>query len=244
MALLRKKITLADVKAKPKQTEGKTMSILDLDNAIAPVVYVNARKSCHTLDGAMGYFMERVGEFEESGNWDWIHYDEKQDMWYVRIQLFTMPLYWKMTEVTDSNGMPESVDILNPDGSVRKTTTRYIGFDKYKVADEDAGKALLRALRSEDGQKDETFVSIMARASEAIKDVDEIELPHINEKAKDLYQASDWAKSLGDWDVKDGTGKNGQSVYSKEKTNKMNQYKQTARRQLGYERAKIVIRLN
>jgi len=244
MPLLRKKITRADVKAKPKQTEGETMSILDLDNAIAPIVIVKARKSCHTLDGAMGYFMERVDEFIETGLWDWIHYDKKQDMWYVRVQLFTMPLYWKMDEMTDSNGVPESIDILNPDGSVRKTTTRYIGFDKYKVADEDAGKDLLKQLRSEAGQRDETFVSIMARASEAIKDVDEIELPHINQKAKDLYQASDWAKSLGNWDDKDDTGKNGQGVYSKEKTNKMNQYKQTARRQLGYERAKIVIKVS
>lgn len=244
MPLLRKKITRADVKAKPKQTEGKTMSILDLDNAIAPVVYVTARKSCHTLDGAMGYFMERVGEFEESGIWDWLHYNKKEDYWYIRVQLFTMPLYWKMDEVTDNNGMPESIDILNPDGSVRKTTTRYIGSDKYRVADEDAGKTLLRTLRSAEGQKDELFVGIMARASEAIKDVDEIELPHINQKAKDLYQASDWAKSLGNWDDKDATGKNGQGVYSKEKTNKMNQYKQTARRQLGYERAKIIIKVS
>ena len=99
---------------------------------------------------------------------------------------------------------------------------------------------MIRALAS---GEHEVLNERVRAASAAYKDVVEVELPAINEKAKMLYNESDYAKGpLGDWDTKDADGANGK-VFSKDKTNKKNMYKQTARRQLGYARWADVIQV-
>ncbi len=216
----------------------KSVSILDLNNAVAPVKVVSKRGNCHTLEGAMGYFKERVSEMSgdtEDATWEWVQEDKAQGYWYVRIMLHSMPVYWKM----EKSG--KTVDILDPEGAVIERREQMIGFDRYKVDSFQAGKDLLTALASSD---DATFSSIMATAAEALQRVDNQELPHIRAKAEILYNNSEWKDKMGQWDKKDATGSRGTPTYSKDKTNKMNQYKQTARRQLGYERAKVTVEVS
>ena len=211
------------------------MGLLDLNNTKAPTVYKTVRQKCHDYAGAYAYFQDRVAEMDKADNFSWVKQDKAGD-WVVRITLHSMPLYWKVEEAKPST----TIEIKDPSGNVIETRTKQIGHTAYVVGSYAEGCELLKALAK---TEDATFKEILTNASEALKQVDEVELPNINEKAEAEFNASKWTSEFGEWDEKDAEGKTGR-VYSKEKTNKMNQYKQLARRQLGYERAKVVVSLS
>tara|TARA_E500000331_G_C17221158_1_gene698164 strand:- start:121 stop:783 length:663 start_codon:yes stop_codon:yes gene_type:complete len=219
------------------------MGLLDVDKfAIAPTVTKQLRQTCETYESAYAYFVERVEEQDEDDEWTWVQHDNVNG-WSVQINLATqgisMPLYWKQEVL-----QPEQyVDIKDPDGNVIEQRRRSLGFTKYEVSSVEAGIDLLKALAKDE---DPDFKAILTDAADAIKDVKTVEQPNIRKKAEMLYSA--WLaenpdSTLGEWAHKDSMGKSGAEVYSKEKTNKMNQFKQTARRQLGYDRAKVQIEL-
>ena len=208
------------------------MGLLDLvNNTKAPTVVRTVRQKCHDYEGAYAYFQTRIGEMSEKKVWPWVKKDGED--WVIRVTLHSMPLYWKVEPVKDA---PDT-EIKDPAGNVVEMRPKVIGHTAYKVKDEMAGVELLKALAQ---TEDADFKRLLTNAAEALRDVDSVELPNINAKAKADYDGSAWAKSLGEWDVKDEEGKNG-NIYSKDKTNKMNQFKQLARRQLGYDRAKVVV---
>ena len=208
-------------------------------NAFAPSVKVELRQECQDLESSLSYLRDRVKEFktakdkaaskgqEYSCPWIGMYSDEKEGEYMgVTANLKSMPIYW-IAEFTD-----EKVKIYNPDGSVREERPFMKGMSRYRVKNEAEGWAMLEALAS---GKNDGLNERVRLASEAYVDVTSVELPHVSEKAAQLYNESKWVASLGKWDERDGTGANG-AVFSKEKTNKKNMYKQTARRQLGYER--------
>jgi len=209
------------------------MGLLDLvNNTKAPTVFRTVRQKCHDYEGAYAYFQDRIAESKSKKVWPWVKQDADGD-WIIRITLHSMPLYWMVEPVKDA---PDT-EIKDPAGRVIEMRPKVIGHTAYKVKSEIEGVQLLHALAK---TEDADFKRLLTNAAEALKDVDSVELPNINAKAKADYDESAWAKSLGEWDVKDEEGKNG-NIYSKDKTNKMNQFKQLARRQLGYERAKVVV---
>jgi hypothetical protein len=208
------------------------MSLLDLSNTKAPTVHKTLRQKCHDYEGAYAYFQTRVAEMEKAENFSYVKQDKSGD-WCVRITLHSMPLYWKVEDAIPAS----TIEIKDPSGNVIETRTKQIGHTAYVVGSYAEGCDLLKALAK---SEDATFKGILSNAAEALKQVDDVELPHINEKAEADFNASKWVATFGEWEAKDSEGKTGM-VYSKEKTNKMNQYKQLARRTLGYERAKVVV---
>ena len=229
---------------------GLTMGLLDLNKAIAPVQEKIARQDCESYESIYDYFVERVQEMDtddeirdEEESWPWVQYDNRNDSWYCSVLIATekvaMPLYWKTEHVKPA----QVIEIKNPDMSIRTTRNKILGYTRYLVDSKEAGKDLLLALAKEE---DEDFKKILTFAADAIADVKNIEQPHKNERAEMLYAewfANNPDSPLGDWSHKDAIGKSGVPTFSKDKTNKKNQYKQTAARQLGYERAKVVIEL-
>jgi hypothetical protein len=212
----------------------KIMGLLDFNNTKAPTIYKTVRQLCHDYEGAYAYFQDRVSEMDAKDDYPWVKKDKAGD-WVVRITLHSMPLYWKVEDEKPSS----IIEIKDPQGNVLETRPKQIGHTSYVVPSYEDGVTLLKALAS---TEDEDFKRLLTRAAEALKTVDEVELPNINTKAQMEFDKSKWVSTLGEWDAKDAEGKTGQ-VYSKEKTNKMNQYKQLARRKLGYERAKVVVTL-
>jgi|TARA_B110000285_G_C15138159_1_gene628640 hypothetical protein len=211
------------------------MGLLDLANKTkAPTIYKTVRQLCHDYEGAYAYFQDRVGEMDKKQNFSWVKQDAAGD-WVVRITLHSMPLYWVVEDAKPAS----TIEIKDPSGNVLETRPKQIGHTAYIVDSYESGIELLKALAS---TKDEDFKAVLTNAAEALKEVDEVELPNINTKAEAEFDKSEWSREFGVWQTKDAEGKTGQ-VYSKKKTNKMNQYKQLARRQLGYERAKVVVTL-
>ena len=245
------------------------MGLLNVaENARKPVVIKTLRNQCYDYTGAYGYFCDRVKEMQaaaeknkdkegipDKSQWTWVSDDDDGKGWYVAINLHSMPLYWNI-EYVIKDGKKEQVDIWGPKQDPKTDTplevrNKLLGMTKYNVESQDAGIELLQALAA---NEDEDFKKILTTAAKALQVVDDQELPHIRQKAEMLY--TEWhaaaisqednpklredAVNMGAWGYKDDTGKSGQAVFSKEKTNKMNQFKQTARRQLGYERAKAV----
>jgi hypothetical protein len=201
----------------------------------APTIYKTVRQKCHDYEGAYAYFQDRVKEMSKSGNYTWVK-KGKSGKWLVRITLHSMPLYWKIEDAKPAS----TIEIKDPSGNVLETRAKQIGYTGAIVESEEAGIKLLEALAS---TEDEQFKTLLTNAAEALAVVDEVELPNINTKAEAEFNKSEWVAKFGTWETKDAEGKTGM-VYSKEKTNKMNQYKQLARRQLGYERAKIVMNVS
>ena len=207
----------------------------------APTIYKTVRQECHDYEGAYAYFQDRVNEMskktEKEGKsaFSWVKQNKKSGKWLVRITLHSMPLYWQIEDAVPAS----TIEIKDPSGNVLETRKKQIGYTNAIVESEEAGIELLEALAS---TKDDDFKTLLTNAAEALAVVDDVELPNINTKAEMEFNKSKWVSELGEWDAKDADGKTGM-VYSKEKTNKMNQYKQLARRQLGYERAKVVVTL-
>ena len=214
------------------------MGRLDLNRTIAPTIIKTIRQKCHDYDGAYAYFQDRVGEMakktkkEGKSAYTWVKYSKSNKVWVVSISLHSMPLYWKI-----ENAVPEStVEIKDPSGKVIETRTKIIGHTAYQVDSEEQGIEMLTHLAN---NEEADFKSILTVAASALAVVDDQELPHINAKAVIEFDKSEWSTKFGAWEDKDSQGKTGM-VYSKEKTNKMNQFKQLARRQLGYERNKLI----
>ena len=201
----------------------------------APTIYKTVRQKCHDYEGAYAYFQDRVKEMSKSGNYTWVK-KGKSGKWLVRITLHSMPLYWQIEDAKPAS----TIEIKDPSGNVLETRAKQIGYTGAIVESEEAGIKLLEALAT---TEDEQFKTLLTNAAEALAVVDDVELPHINAKAEAEFNKSEWNNTFGTWETKDAEGKTGR-VYSKEKTNKMNQYKQLARRQLGYERAKVVVTLS
>ena len=198
------------------------------DNVMAPIQTVNRRASCHTIEGALSYLQERLGEMEADGKYPWIKEDANSAV--VEVNLHGMPLYWKTFDADDV----DEIIIKNPDGSERTRKPAVYGGTMYNVKNRAEGVELLEALA---GGKNEALREILEKACAALKEVDEIELPHIEQKAEMLYKEAGHVDFLGKWgEPNEMNDKTGRKRISKEKTNKMNQYKQTARRQLGYAR--------
>tara|TARA_E500000331_G_scaffold161922_1_gene156893 strand:+ start:496 stop:1128 length:633 start_codon:yes stop_codon:yes gene_type:complete len=198
------------------------------DKVLAPVQRTNRRSQCHDLQGALTYLQERLAEMEADGKWTWITGDAKGAV--VEVDLHGMPLYWK----TFDTGGEEEIIIRNPDMTERTRRKAQYGGTMYSVDSMDEGVALLNTLAG--GQNDQ-LNAILSNACEALKEVDEIELPAIEERAKILYEEAGLVKSMGAFGEPNEDNPNtGRMRISKAKTNKMNQYKQTARRQLGYAR--------
>lgn len=225
---------------------GNPVSILDLSKAIAPTVTRTKRESCHDYQGAYEYFCERVAE--QSHNKDakdtWVRTGPKgtylEGKTYIEIRLHSMPLFWRMEAFKDGSGKEVEDTIYNPDGSERTKRKRMIGYSRYEVSSIDEGWKILNGLAAEE---DPVFKEILTRAAAALKEVDEIENPHINEMAEQIYNdTAAWVKDYGKWeeqDVKDAKGI--PKSFSKDKTNKKNNAKQKARAKLGYTRAKVVV---
>tara|TARA_B110000090_G_C13284211_1_gene409293 strand:- start:160 stop:825 length:666 start_codon:yes stop_codon:yes gene_type:complete len=212
------------------------MGLLDLANKTkAPTIYKTVRQKCHDYEGAYAYFQDRVGEMSKASNYTWVKQDKAGD-WVVRITLHSMPIYWVVEDAKPAS----TIEIKDPSGNVLETRAKQIGHTAYVVDSYEAGTDLLDALAS---REDAEFKTLLSNAAEALKEVDEVELPNINTKAEAEFNKSEWSSEFGTWETKNAEGKTGR-VYSKEKTNKMNQYKQLARRQLGYERAKVVVTLS
>lgn len=211
------------------------MGLLDLTKTKAPTVYKTVRQKCHDYEGAYAYFQDRVNEMSKKESFSWVKKDAAGD-WVVRITLHSMPLYWVVEDAKPAS----TIEIKDPSGNVIETRAKQIGHTAYVVDSYEAGTTLLEALAT---NEDADFKNLLSNAAEALKEVDEVELPNINTKAEAEFNKSEWAAKFGTWETKDAEGKTGM-VYSKEKTNKMNQYKQLARRQLGYERAKVVVTLS
>ena len=203
----------------------------DTNNVMAPVQRTNKRAQCHDLEGAHAYLQERLGEMLSDDEYPWIKEDGNGAV--VEVMLHGMPLYW----ATFDAGSEEEIIIRNPDLSERTRRKAQVGGTMYRVADRAEGIQLLEALAG--GQNDD-LNAILSNACEALKEVDEIELPAIEERAKILYEEAGLVKSMGEFGEPNEPNPNtGRMRISKEKTNKMNQYKQTARRQLGYARLRM-----
>lgn len=230
--------------SKTKSTKEKTMSFqFDPSKAVAPAITVKVRQECRGLESSLSYLRDRIEEFkrEKENKTDyacpWIQKRKDsngKDQLYVVASLKSMPIYWN-TEFTD-----EKIKVLNPDGTLREERKFMKGMSRYPVASEAEGWAMLEALAS--GQN-EALNERVAIASKAYVDVVDIEQPHIRERAEMLYNKSEWPEKInsktgnkwGLWDEHDDQGPNG-GKFSDSKSQKKGQYKQTARRQLGYER--------
>ena len=199
------------------------------DNVLAPVRRTNKRAQCHDLQGALAYLSERISEMLIDEDYSaWIQ--EGEGVALVEVNLHGMPLYWKTFDATDR---PDIV-IRNPDMSERETRKAKFGGTMYKVENRAEGVQLLELLAS---GKNEALNKVLSDACEALKEVDTIELPHIEQRAEILYDEAGLTAQMGKFGEPNEENKStGRMRISKEKTNKMNQYKQTARRQLGYAR--------
>ena len=205
------------------------------DNVIQPFVEKGGntpRNKCHDLEGALEYVKETVDEMKKSDEWKWI-FPMDDGSTTVAVKLHSMPLYWTIFP----HNQKDEVTILNPDMSFREKRPAIVGGTLYTVANKDQGKALLEALAS---GKNDALNEVLERAAIALKEVDEIELPHTLERAEILYKEAELDRTaFGTFSNKDDTNpKNGRKRISQEKTNKMNTLKQRAKRQLGYERLK------
>ena len=210
------------------------MSRIKKENILMREKKISKRDECHTYEGAYSYFKERVAEMDKANDFSgYVHHQnivKKTGPMVVRITLHSMPLYWD----TVKTGKIKTV--YHADGeTVRYEMDEVIGMTDYKVESEEEGIELVKALASEE---DPYFTEMLQKASEALQKVDTEELPDINEYAKNSFNASEWVKTFGEWHKQDDISPStGSKVYSKKKTNKMNQFKQAARRKLGYARA-------
>lgn len=233
------------LRSKTKSPKEKTMSFnFDPSKAVAPAITVKVRQECRDLDSSLSYLRDRLAEFKRDAakNQDyscpWIQARKDangKDQLYVEASLKTMPIYWNV-EFTD-----EKIKVLSPDGSLREERKFMKGMSRYPVSSVKEGMEMLEALASGENEALNERVKI---ASIAYVDVVDIELKHIEEKAAILYNESKWPETpnpnngnikYGLWDVRDKKGDT-RDTFSKDKTNKKNMYKQTARRQLGYAR--------
>lgn len=198
----------------------------DPSKAKAPTRIVESRQECTTYESAMSYIKDRVEEQRKTKKWTWIQEDKIYGL-VVTVTLKTMPIYWS----SETTG--RKITIYNPDGSVYQERDELAGMSRYPVASQEEGIEMLELLAS---GSNEVLNERVRAASAAYAEVQDKELPDINTKAEMLYNESSYKGTLGAWGEPDEAGAGNRMRISKAKTNKMNQYKQTARRQLGYAR--------
>jgi hypothetical protein len=216
------------------------MSKWDLSIAFAPTEVVERRQTCTTYESAMSYVRDRVKEqkkaytaasttAEKENAVTWVQKNKHGEGYYVSVNLKTMPVFWQAT-FNDA----KKITIYNPDGSVREERPEIQGMSRLPVSSIEQGLEFLDDLASGEHENLNERIRI---ASAAYADVVEVELPAINEKAEMLYNDSEWLAEFGAWgEPNEQSPNSNRMVISKKKTNKMNQFKQLARRQLGYKR--------
>jgi hypothetical protein len=199
----------------------------DASKAIVPVRTVTRRVSCHTLEGAMQYIGEEVEEAKKKKEHKWI-----KDL-VVRVSLHSMPFHWDRPPAIDGKGRPIG-NVVIKDANLEKIGERpaVFGATMYPVSSFDEGVELLELLSS---GSDADLNNRLKEAAEALRLKDTEELPAIDMRASMLYAEKGLVETMGEWGEPDEKNeKTGRMKVSTRKTNKMNQYKQTARRQMGY----------
>ena len=206
------------------------MGLLDTNKAKARKTLSTKRRDCQTYDDAYAYFQYNVKQ--------WAKYEDKSEIPIfeeadgeicLSLSLHQMPLYWGV-EKTGGETVIKRYD-TDKKALVEKDRIDNIkGQPLYPCGTHEDGWELIQALaRTEDAD----FKQILTRAAAAMVGI-EAELDDINEYAEVLYsENSDAVSTFGAWEDKDDAGQR----FSAKKQQKKSQYKQTARRRLGYARA-------
>lgn len=204
----------------------------DASKAIVPVRTLTKRVSCHTLEGCLQYVGEEVEKARKNKEHTWIR-ETPNHGWVVSVSLHTMRFHWSRPQATDSKGAPKAdIIIKDPDGKEIDRRPAHYGATSYPVSSFDEGVELLELLAS---GNDADLKNRLDEAAEALRLKDTVELPAINKKASMLYANAGLVEQMGEWGEPDEENpKTGRMRVSRGKTNRMNQYKQTAKRQLGY----------
>lgn len=214
------------------------MGLLDLSKAKARTTKVVRRMKPYNYEDALSYLKysheAAMKKSNKAADHPWIVTDKEGSVT-IEIDLRGMPLYWKHEPTGKKRTVYTPAAVENgedPDTTKVEAFTydEKKGYPQYAVASADEGLKLINALLE---GKDDDFKAILTNAAEALKFVQENELPDITKQAEYWYNYKGYAKELGAWKAKDEGNK-----ISKKKTNVMNSCKQTARRQLGYARAK------
>lgn len=220
------------------------MSKFDLNNAVAREVVTYKRQECTTLESSLNYINDRLVEMKKTAHkdWGWIEKDEDGSL-YVVIELKTMPIFWR-----SEKDASEKVEIKhwNKDTQqleVVETRELLKGYPRMPVASYEEGAEFIEYVaKGEDAAINER-ISI---ASEAYKDVVDVEQKEVIKYAEVLYNNSKWPTATNEknenkpylvWSEQDEVNTTtGGMKFSTGKTNKKNMYKQMARRHMGYDR--------
>lgn len=226
------------------------MGILDLKRAQFSESVVKQRIKPYTLEEAQEYFRNSVEEHSKTsaGKHPWIRQrgGKGADNWVLEVDLYRMPLYWFMEEISGNHTLYQPAKNLpagaDPDEAkeVYKTTIQYRGASYYPVASEKEGREILKKLADSTNYEgnDPEFEVILGRAAEALKEVHNKELPDINKQAEYLWTYQGKNSEHGAW----GASARSMSVEAKRKRNNAkNTLKQLARRQLGYQRIGVKV---
>jgi len=225
-------------------TRSTTMSKFDLNKAVARETVTYKRQECTTLESSLNYINDRLVEMRkhEPNQWGWIEKDEDGSL-YVVVELKTMPIFWRSEK--DASEMVEIKHWNKDTQQLEVVETRELlkGYPRFPVASYDEGVEFIEYVaKGEDAAINER-ISI---ASEAYKDVVNVEQEEVNKYAEVLYNQSKWPTATNEnngnkpylvWSEQDEVNeKTGGMKFSTGKTNKKNMFKQKARRHMGYER--------
>jgi len=214
------------------------MGLLDLKKAQARKTVALQRRDCKTYEDAYAYFQYNVDQWKKYEDVSEIPiFNRKTDKdgnvleIYLELSLHQMPLYWDIEPVLDSHGNQVMKTIKKWDGDAlvkNYEAPDFKGKPMYPISDEEEGWNIIQNLAA---QEDADFRTVLTRAAKAMCEIEE-ELQEINIYAEHLYEESEWSEKYGKWDEQDAGTKQ-----SKQKQQKKSQFKQTARRRLGYQRA-------
>ena len=214
------------------------MGLLDLNKAQARKTVALQRRDCKTYDDAYAYFQYNVEQWKKYEDVSEIPiFNKKTDKngnvteIFLELSLHQMPLYWDVEPILDSQGNQVKKIVKKWDGNALVENYQmddFKGKPMYPIADEEEGWNIIQSLASEE---DADFKAVLTRAAQAMCAVEE-ELQEINKYAEVLYNESEWSEKYGEWDAQDAGTKQ-----STQKQQKKSQFKQTARRRLGYQRA-------
>ncbi len=205
------------------------MGILDLSKARAKKTLSTRRRDCRTYEDAYAYFQWNVSKWKSQAEKKGVDslpiFGELDDGLTLQLSLHQMPLYWGVQDVEGETVWKEW------DGEKLVETARFpsqMGLTHYPIDTHQEGWDIVQALAE---KEDPDFKEVLTRAAKGMVD-QEASLKAINDYAEHLYNESEWRASMKGWNEPDeGTRQ------SKQKAQKKSQFKQTARRRLGYERA-------
>ena len=207
------------------------MGLLDLSKAKAAKRLSTRRRDCKTYADAYAYFQYNVQMWKKQAEKKGVDslpiFGKLDDGLTLQLSLHQMPLYWNVEE-TGGETVWKKWDAT--EGKLVETAKfpSMIGMTHYPIDTHDEGWQLVQALAE---NEDEDFKAVLTRAAKGMVD-QEASLDAINEYAEHLYNESEWKAELKGWSEPDEGTKQ-----SKKKAQKKSQFKQTARRRLGYDRA-------